>query len=359
MKSKGQEILISEIVKHETLQMRAGGTDESHVEGMRKVLQNRHQLPPVDIMEVEIHGEIKRFLTDGYSRTAAYEAEGRTKIKANIVKGSWFDAVLAAAAANDHPNAPLKRSIKDRELAITHILEEADLCKVRISARKIAELTGSTHPTVMTIKRRLFPDAEEGDEKEPKKTKPSQSEMAQAEPEEPVQDAPQEGAVDTPPVEDMAIGGQEPAPQVDMQGVPIQPHAAVPFAALPEFEALLTLLRQAQRKFAEIAETPGGYFLTRASVSKWVGKRGEERCVHPGIEAALQQIADCRPSLTFCPYSYIDDAETKHKLTGKDRCPTCDGLNWTPRLDDKSIPKIPLMRAKKALCGDSEQQQEK
>jgi len=136
-------------------------------------------------------------------------------------------------------------------------------------------------------------------------------------------------------------------PSADAWGIPVQPHAAEAFAALPKFAELVAAISSAQRLFNEVANTPGGRFLTLPDVSSYRrGKRADDgthadRFVHEGLETALRQVKAARPTHTVCPWNYV---EAPHP----DDCPTCKGLNWTPELS-KSIPDEAVRKAKEAF----------
>ncbi len=118
---------------------------------------------------------------------------------------------------------------------------------------------------------------------------------------------------------------------VDAWGIPIQAHAEKAFAAVPQFKELLALVRKAQQLFNEIANTPGGKFLTLPAVSSYRrGKKDEEgeqadRFVMQELDAALQKIKNAVPTHTVCPWNYVKTAHPSD-------CKTCYGLNWTTPL---------------------------
>ena len=97
--------------------------------------------------------------------------------------------------------------------------------------------------------------------------------------------------------------------------------------ALPKFKELLAAIQAAQRLFNEVANLPGGKFLTLPDVSSYRrGKKGEDgehadRFVHEGIERALHQVKTAAPKHTVCPYQFNDIPHQKE-------CRTCRGLNW-------------------------------
>ena len=118
----------------------------------------------------------------------------------------------------------------------------------------------------------------------------------------------------------------------DAWGVPIQPHAAEAFSDLPQFKELTTTLRKAARLFNELANRPGGKFLTLPTVASY--RRGAkdkdtgeatDRFVMPELEAALQKVKAATPAHTVCPWRFV-------KADHPDDCPTCLGQDWTTPL---------------------------
>ena len=122
-----------------------------------------------------------------------------------------------------------------------------------------------------------------------------------------------------------------PPTPVDGWGIPVQPHATEAFAAVPKFKELLSAIQHAQKLFNEVANLPGGKFLTLPDVSSYRrGKKRDDgeyadRFVHEGLEQAFKQVKDAVPTHTVCPWNYV---EAKHP----DDCRTCRQLNWTPVL---------------------------
>lgn len=134
----------------------------------------------------------------------------------------------------------------------------------------------------------------------------------------------------------------------DEWGIPIQEHAKLAFTSVPRFDELTALIKSAQKLFNELANEPGGVFLTLPEVSSFRrGKKQEdgtydERFVHEGLERALKQVQNAAPAHTVCPWNY---AETAHP---KD-CPTCKDLNWAPALG-KNFSKEIVERVKEAFA---------
>lgn len=109
-----------------------------------------------------------------------------------------------------------------------------------------------------------------------------------------------------------------------------------------QFDAIAT----AQKLFNEVANLPGGVFLTQPDVSSYCrGKKLEDRShadrfVHEGLEEALRQVKNAVPTHTVCPWN---DVDAPHP----DKCHTCLDQNWTPVLGN-NIPDAAVRRAKEA-----------
>lgn len=315
-----------------------------------------HEFPPVVVF-----CDGKRYwLGDGFIRTAAHRAAGKTEIVADVRRGSRRDAILYSCGANaDHG---CRRSNDDKRRAVRTLLEDAEW-----GARSdawVAERARVNSATVAKLRRELAaqdPKSDPGEERRvgrDGKAYPAQrGSPAQQAPESPASDAEEERAdagleraadgrgeaarpTASPPAP--RTGGGEghvgpgepgtsiassqlaetpppPAGPVDDLGIPVRPHAAEAFAALPEFEELRKTLLVARKRWAELCDGPGGAYLTAGGVS--YSTRDGWR--HAGIETALLNLKDCRPALTLCPYAFHETA-----AHGAD-CPLCRGLNWS------------------------------
>lgn len=101
------------------LQARVGGTNSGHVDDLAKVLLNGGKLPRIQIRQVDG----VNYIVDGYHTFEAHVKANKKTALANIIKGTWADAVEDACGANVHANAPLKRTHGDKQRAIKMILE--------------------------------------------------------------------------------------------------------------------------------------------------------------------------------------------------------------------------------------------
>ncbi len=125
---------------------------------------------------------------------------------------------------------------------------------------------------------------------------------------------------------------------VDGWGVPIQPHAAAAFEAAAEFDDMLREARKLSRRYAKLAEHPGGAYLLRPGISI----NGRDSYKHAGLVDFIHALEDCKPTYTVCPYAYYAQAfpEGNQQPHGKD-CVLCHGLGWSRALGkSEADPKV-------------------
>jgi hypothetical protein len=107
--------------------------------------------PPLNVIREQ--GTGKLLLSDGRHRRKALLQVGRTSAMIDVTDGTEFDALVLSCESNAmHGLAP---SSADRRLAIEQILSTPQ--GYEMSNRKIAELAGSSHPTVGRIREELYP----------------------------------------------------------------------------------------------------------------------------------------------------------------------------------------------------------
>lgn len=137
--------------------------------------------------------------------------------------------------------------------------------------------------------------------------------------------------------EPKAESSSDPGP-VDGWGVPIQPHAAAAFEAAAEFDDMLREARKLSRRYAKLAEHPGGAYLLRPGIS--INARDSYK--HAGLVDFIHALEDCKPTYTVCPYAYYAQAfpEGNQQPHGKD-CVLCHGLGWSRALGkSEADPKV-------------------
>lgn len=142
-------------------------------------------------------------------------------------------------------------------------------------------------------------------------------------------EAPKTAAFKPPPeaaTDDMARDGW---------GVPIQPHAANAFEAQPLFDELISLLRKADKLYSQLAEHEGGAYLLRPGISI----NARDRWKHKGIQSALMNVQDCKPTYTVCPRAYhlLAFPDCHDQTPHSDKCTLCHGLNWSRPLSKTEV----------------------
>ena len=128
-------------------------------------------------------------------------------------------------------------------------------------------------------------------------------------------------------------------PWVDEWGIPVTKEAAAAFRAQELFDDLLTKLRECKRLYKELADHPGGAFLTRPGISM----NTKDAWRHSGLETCILNVKDCRPTYTVCPYTFSKAKNYKH---GKD-CNLCHGLGWVRPVGKDEVPDELIESAKK------------
>lgn len=124
-KPKGllKDLPINLIIRLPALQFREKGTDPDHVEALSEVISDRSAKKPprVQIRLVEGKGHL---LTDGFHTVEAYERAGRKTVPANVLKGTWHDALADALKANvQHDLSGKRRTNADKRAVAEAALE--------------------------------------------------------------------------------------------------------------------------------------------------------------------------------------------------------------------------------------------
>jgi DNA-binding CsgD family transcriptional regulator len=142
-----------------------------------------------------------------------------------------------------------------------------------------------------------------------------------------------------------------PPPAVDAWGIPVQPHAAEAFAAVPEFKRLAGLLREVRGAVTALAESPGGRHLLRQCQFHQAGKDRPGRWALAHLDNAIRVIEDAAPRHTDCPYQFNpDQPHPGPDDTTARPCPLCDNRRFTGTLKQFQVPPG-LVAAMKAHYG--------
>lgn len=150
------------LLRHPFLQMRHLGTQEAHSRDMAEAIKRKEKVPPIKAVQCS-HPEtpdlVGIYVTDGFHTLAGHEANGSKTVPVLLSKGTWDDAVLAAAAANASHNS-LKRTRDDKRKAVKHMLEQFP----KWSATRIADHVKVSKDLVSEMKDELRPAEEEAEE---------------------------------------------------------------------------------------------------------------------------------------------------------------------------------------------------
>jgi hypothetical protein len=146
---------LDEIVKHKALQA-PDRTNRDHVADLKEAVEKKEELPRIQVIEVEGMGYL---LVDGHHTYDGFVAAGRKTIAATVRKGTFEDAVLAAAKANQK-HLGLKRSHKTKRWAVMSVLglhsdwSDARIAKeVGVSANMVGDCRKDLPKDKQTAKR--------------------------------------------------------------------------------------------------------------------------------------------------------------------------------------------------------------
>lgn len=141
-----EKIILLAKVKIESSTQGRVRMNPERVQDLSEVLkQGRDFKEPVEVYD----DGFVYWVGDGFHRLAAYEQEGRMKIKALVREGTHRDALIHAAGANDTHGMP--RTGKDVRHAICLLLDEEDLAK--LSDRSLAALAHCSDKTVASVRK--------------------------------------------------------------------------------------------------------------------------------------------------------------------------------------------------------------
>jgi len=163
---------LSDLILDPRLQMREDGLDDDHAADIADAVKAGAKPPKPRVFFVV---EQKcYYVTDGFHTVTGLRAAGKTSYSCTLLKGTWQDALIDAAAANQVHKAK-KRSRADKERAVRMAIEATkDLAKPWADL-KIAKYVDVSDKTVTEIRRKM--DAEANGHActrpKPKKAKPA------------------------------------------------------------------------------------------------------------------------------------------------------------------------------------------
>jgi hypothetical protein len=127
------------------------------------------------------------------------------------------------------------------------------------------------------------------------------------------------------------------SPAVDAWGIPVQPHAAEAFAAVPKFKELVGLLKKVRGELTTLAESPGGRLLLKRCQFERSGNKRGGRWVLAELDNAIGVFEDATPRHTDCPYHFNTFQPHGTDASGRP-CPLCDNRRFTGDLRRRQVP---------------------
>ncbi len=302
-------------------------------DGARQGLDGRNRVKACESLGIECRYE-KVFIDDdqaeGYIDSLNLHRRHLTPEQESYARGKEYNASKKPTAGRPKKGAPVKGA--DNSPTVGELSKDKDSPKS--TAEKLAEKHGVSPTTIESDAK--FAAAVDAIAEQAPETKAEilagKSGLTRQE----VVELAAPPAAEPPPADDLPRDGW---------GIPIQDHARDAFEAQPLFDELLSLLRQADKLYSKIAETPGGAYLIRPGIS--INSR--ERWKHAGIKTALLNVEDCRPTYTICPRAYHSAAFPESNHVHDDNCNLCHGLNWSRELGKKEIPAEVIAKAKEAF----------
>lgn len=153
-----------DILVNNQLQMRASGTDPAYVLQLREAIRSKKKLARIKVMRVDDGGIQGDFVFDGMHTLEAVKQEGQKTVSVLLFKGTWKEALQAAAQANtEHDEAGRRATTEDKHRALSLFLDgiEGLPDRKRPSARTIAQLLNVSHTFVAKRLKELEPATDE------------------------------------------------------------------------------------------------------------------------------------------------------------------------------------------------------
>lgn len=298
--------------------------EQEHVDDIAEAITEGKELPPVRVYE----DGANRWLSRGFHRYHAHCKAGKTKIAAELVKGTLRDAILDSVSDNIEHNA-LKRKNADKRNAVGKLLDDEEWREW--SDRNIAERCAVSHRFVALMRKSHTGNvASQDSAKTPKSrsyTHPKtgkQATMNVSRIGKPPDDSffdddPPKPTKDTRPKNGHAIAvveksvKAEPEPPADQEGNPLKRKDLIElFARRMELsEILQTLSAIKSQVLRHVKDKDELYRYLNANTFQ-VAIDNVSRVVKFSLPHAL------------CPY-HPDDP------LGKKNCECCDGAGWVPK----------------------------
>jgi hypothetical protein len=134
------------ITQDKSIQQRTGGLQSARIREYSKAMKNEDPFPPITVF----HDQSQKtyWLADGFHRCAAAAAAGCTEIQAEVIEGTYRDALLHATGTNtDHG---IRRTNADKRKAVFTLLTDKEWSQW--SDHDIAKRTRTTQPFVSKLR---------------------------------------------------------------------------------------------------------------------------------------------------------------------------------------------------------------
>ena len=142
------KLIIKNINLNKKLQMRQNGVSGDVIETYARSMENGEVFPPITVFQVKR----TMWLVDGWHRLKATELIGEEMIAAEVIQGTWEEALHHARFVANRKNGQ-RLSRADMDALLTELVID-DQYK-SWTATKLAELAGVSVPTVIAKRRKL------------------------------------------------------------------------------------------------------------------------------------------------------------------------------------------------------------
>lgn len=281
------EILLSDLSNEKLTQCRES-IDDTVVAEYAELHREGHKFPPIDVVVDAEKG--CAYIVDGWHRVAAARREGASSIMANVVaKAGIAEAVDWATASNKSHG--LKRTNKDKRIAVHRALEVDAALKRERTDREVAAHVGVHHSLVQDVR------AEMGN-----KPTRSQKKKQQKGGEKSGEPSGGEGGSSEPPPDEA-----RPRIEVDRTGKKItDDRVEVAMRGVPTFESIIRDLKVIGKQIEELAKTEAGAEINKTAI------KHDLKAVIGAVKFAMPHAG--------CPYGQNKACD--------DSCKTCKGHGW-------------------------------
>lgn len=262
--------------------------NQDAVERYADDLREGNEQPAIHL--IEIKGQSKFRIEDGYHRYAAHEIVKRKQIRAVVTKGTMIQAAESALEYNTRHGVPL--SSNERRLALMSLLDEYAFQGIERSLGELARITGIPKSTVGRIVKERAADTDRmaGLPENPPTEKPAKTPTTITEDD---SNRPNGTLIHNEPDEDVdELKGREAAGEIVLHDSKIM------------IGEVARMLNQAKGRIGEIVEQPGCQAIAR-----------HQSQLERGIADIVGIVRACTPTVVC------------QKCDGKgEQCPVCKGV---------------------------------